>query len=158
MQLSIATSEKSILASAGLFIGMSDFLKHECGIAMIRLLKPLGYYQEKYGTALYGFNQLFLLMEKQHNRARTAGSVASSWLPPAVLHGARAQHQDNPLTRIFRDQLKAYQKKVDAGVIHPEFTSTVKEHFDFGGEILLGHLRYGTSGGIREKLPIPSSA
>ena len=49
---------------------MSDFLKHECGIAMIRLLKPISYYKEKYGSSLYGFNQLFLLMEKQHNRGQ----------------------------------------------------------------------------------------
>ena len=61
---------------------MSDFLKHECGIAMIRLLKPLSYYHEKYGSALYGFNQLFLLMEKQHNRGKMglASAVSNSAL------------------------------------------------------------------------------
>ena len=54
---------------------MSDFLKHECGIAMIRLLKPISYYKEKYGSSLYGFNQLFLLMEKQHNRGQDGAGV-----------------------------------------------------------------------------------
>ena len=56
---------------------MSDYLKHECGIALIRLLKPLAYYQEKYGSPLYGFNQLFLLMEKQHNRGQDGAGLAN---------------------------------------------------------------------------------
>ncbi len=128
---------------------MSDFLKHECGIAMIRLLKPLGYYQEKYGTPLYGFNQLFLLMEKQHNRGQDGAGIGCVKLdvPAGQPYMARERSiKPNPMARIFRDQLKAYQKKVDQGLIHPEFPATVKEHFEFGGEILMGHLRYGTSG------------
>lgn len=128
---------------------MSDSLKHECGIAMIRLLKPLGYYQEKYGTPLYGFNQLFLLMEKQHNRGQDGAGIGCVKLgvEPGRPYMARERSiKTNPLTRIFREQLKDYQKKVDAGKIHPEFANTVKDNFDFGGEIFLGHLRYGTSG------------
>ncbi|MGC6424745.1 MAG: amidophosphoribosyltransferase [Lentimonas sp.] len=128
---------------------MSDFLKHECGIAMIRLLKPLSYYQEKYGTPLYGFNQLFLLMEKQHNRGQDGAGIGCVKLnvAPGKPYMARERTiKTNPLARIFQAELKAYQKKVKQGIIHPEFPDTVKNHFDFGGEILLGHLRYGTSG------------
>ena len=128
---------------------MSDFLKHECGIAMIRLLKPLAYYQEKYGTPLYGFNQLFLLMEKQHNRGQDGAGIGCVKLNvnPGQAYMARERSiKTNPLSRIFQEQLKDYQKKIDAGVIHPEFPDTVKKHFDYAGEVLLGHLRYGTSG------------
>lgn len=128
---------------------MSDFLKHECGIAFIRLLKPLSYYQEKYGTPLYGFNQLFLLMEKQHNRGQDGAGIGCIKLDavPGQPYIARERSiKTNPLSRIFQRLLKDYQKKVDKGTIHPEFTETVKQNFDFGGEVLLGHLRYGTSG------------
>tara|TARA_B110000285_G_scaffold46206_1_gene51814 strand:+ start:2428 stop:4341 length:1914 start_codon:yes stop_codon:yes gene_type:complete len=128
---------------------MSDFLKHECGIAMIRLLKPLAYYQEKYGTPLYGFNQLFLLMEKQHNRGQDGAGIGCVKLNvnPGQAYMARERSiKTNPLSRIFQGQLKDYQNKIDAGVIHPEFPDTVKKHFDYAGEVLLGHLRYGTSG------------
>ena len=128
---------------------MSDFLKHECGIAMIRLLKPLSYYQEKYDTPLYGFNQLFLLMEKQHNRGQDGAGIGCVKLgvAPGEPYMARERTiKGNSLSRIFKGQLKAYQKMVDKGIIHPEFPETVKDNFGFGGEILLGHLRYGTSG------------
>jgi len=128
---------------------MSDFLKHECGIAMIRLLKPLSYYQEKYGTPLYGFNQLFLLMEKQHNRGQDGAGIGCVKLnvDPGKPYMARERTiKTNPLARIFTGQLNDYQKMVEKGTIHPEFPDTVKNHFDFGGEILMGHLRYGTSG------------
>lgn len=128
---------------------MSDFLKHECGIAMIRLLKPLSYYQEKYNTPLYGFNQLFLLMEKQHNRGQDGAGIGCVKLnvAPGQQYMARDRTiKSNSLSRIFKGQIKAYQKMVDKGFIHPEFPQTVKEHFDYGGEVLLGHLRYGTSG------------
>ena len=133
---------------------MSDFLKHECGIAMIRLLKPLAFYQEKYGTPLYGFNQLFLLMEKQHNRGQDGAGIGCVKLgvSPGRSYMARERSIEvNPLAQIFRKQLDEYQKMVDSGTIHPEFAGTVKEHFEFGGEILLGHLRYGTSGVYSDK-------
>ncbi len=128
---------------------MSDFLKHECGIAMIRLLKPLAYFQEKYGTPLYGFNQLFLLMEKQHNRGQDGAGIGCVKLnvDPGKPYIARERCiKTNPLSRIFQRLLKDYQKKVGKGIIHPEFPDTVKQNFAFGGEVLLGHLRYGTSG------------
>lgn len=128
---------------------MSDFLKHECGIAMIRLLKPLGYYQEKYGTPLYGFNQLFLLMEKQHNRGQDGAGIGCVKLDvaPGQPYMARERSiKTNPMTRIFHEQLRDYQRKVDDGIIRPELANSVKDNFDFGGEILMGHLRYGTSG------------
>jgi amidophosphoribosyltransferase len=129
---------------------MSDALTHECGVAMIRLLKPLSYYQEKYGNPLWGFTKLFLLMEKQHNRGQDGAGVACVKLDmPAgepFLFRERNVKTD-PLNRIFKGLLGQYSAKVDSGVIHPEFPTTVKEHFDFGGELLLGHLRYGTSGG-----------
>ncbi|PXA04244.1 amidophosphoribosyltransferase [Coraliomargarita sinensis] len=128
---------------------MSDFLKHECGIALIRLRKPISYYQEKYGTPLYGFNQLFLLMEKQHNRGQDGAGMGCVKLDvdPGKPYMARERTtKPNSLSRIFKRQLKAYQKMVDKGTIHPEFPQTVKDNFQFGGEILLGHLRYATSG------------
>ena len=122
---------------------------HECGIAMIRLLKPLSYYQEKYNTPLYGFNQLFLLMEKQHNRGQDGAGIGCVKLDvkPGNPYMARQRSvKSDSLSRIFNSQLKDYQKMIDDGIIHPEFPQTVKDQFEFGGEILLGHLRYGTSG------------
>jgi amidophosphoribosyltransferase len=129
---------------------MSDRISHECGIALVRLLKPLSYYQEKYGTPLWGFTKLFLLMEKQHNRGQDGAGVACVKLemPAGVPFMFRERNiKANPLDRIFRTLLGQYQEKVTAGDIHPEFADTVKRNFDFGGELLLGHLRYGTSGG-----------
>ncbi len=133
---------------------MSDDLKHECGIALIRLRKPLAYYEEKYGTPLYGFNQLFLLMEKQHNRGQDGAGIGCVKLntPPGKPYMARDRTtKPNSLSRIFKGQLKAYHKMVQRGVIHPEFPKTVKENFDYGGEILMGHLRYATSGHYKQE-------
>jgi len=129
---------------------MSDRIPHECGIAMVRLLKPLSYYQEKYGTPLWGFYKLFLLMEKQHNRGQDGAGVACVKLDTAAGDPFMFRERcvkSNPLDRIFKLLLKSYQEKVGQGIIHPEFADTVKRHFDFGGELLMGHLRYGTSGG-----------
>ena len=128
---------------------MSDFLKHECGIAMIRLLKPLSYYQEKYGSVLYGFNQLFLLMEKQHNRGQDGAGIGCVKLgvAPGAPYMARDRSiKSNPMARIFREQLKVYNKAVRNGLIDPHSAQSVKNNFEFGGELLLGHLRYGTRG------------
>jgi amidophosphoribosyltransferase len=129
---------------------MSDFLSHECGVALVRLLKPLSYYQEKYGTPLWGFTKLFLLMEKQHNRGQDGAGVACVKLdvPAGEPFMYRERNvKSNPLDRIFNSLIGQYNDKVAAGVIHPEFPETVKRQFDFGGELFLGHLRYGTSGG-----------
>lgn len=132
---------------------MSELIKHECGIALIRLKKPLAYYAEKYGTPLYGFQKLFLLMEKQHNRGQDGAGIGCVKLN--MPHGHSFMHRErvlkeNSLGPLFRRQLKQYDKKVAKGVIIPEFTETVRMHFDFGGEILMGHLRYGTSGQFAE--------
>jgi amidophosphoribosyltransferase len=129
---------------------MSDKITHECGIAMVRLLKPLSYYQEKYGTPLWGFTKLFLLMEKQHNRGQDGAGVAcvKSDIAPGDPYMFRERCvKTNPLDKIFKSLLAQYNEKVATGEIHPEFADTVKKHFDFGGELLMGHLRYGTSGG-----------
>jgi amidophosphoribosyltransferase len=129
---------------------MSDFVSHECGVALVRLLKPLSYYQEKYGTPLWGFTKLFLLMEKQHNRGQDGAGVACVKLdvPAGEPFMYRERNvKSNPLDRIFKDLLGRYNGMVSSGAIHPEFPETVKKHFDFGGELFLGHLRYGTSGG-----------
>ena len=116
----------------------------------MRLLKPLSYYQEKYGSPLWGFTKLFLLMEKQHNRGQDGAGVACVKLDVAAGKPFMFRERNvkaNPLDRIFKTLLGGYNEKVTAGTIHPEFAHTVKENFDFGGELLMGHLRYGTSGG-----------
>jgi amidophosphoribosyltransferase len=132
---------------------MSELIKHECGIALIRLKKPLAYYAEKYGSPLYGFQKLFLLMEKQHNRGQDGAGIGCVKL--SMPHGQYFMHRDrvlkeNSLGPLFRRQLKRYDKAVAKGVIIPEFPETVRMNFDFGGEILMGHLRYGTSGQFAE--------
>lgn len=129
---------------------MSERITHECGVALVRLLKPLSYYQEKYGSPLWGFTKLILLMEKQHNRGQDGAGVACVKLdmPAGAPFMYRERNiKSNPLDRIVRAALGHYNAQVDAGIIHPEFPATVKSHFDFGGELLMGHLRYGTSGG-----------
>jgi amidophosphoribosyltransferase len=129
---------------------MSERITHECGVALVRLLKPLSYYQEKYGSPLWGFTKLFLLMEKQHNRGQDGAGVACVKLgmPAGAPFMFRERNiKSNPLDKIFRLLLGQYNAQVDKGIIHPEFADTVKQHFDFGGELLMGHLRYGTSGG-----------
>jgi len=128
---------------------MSDEIGHHCGIALIRLRKPLAYYAEKYGTPLWGFNQLFLLMEKQHNRGQDGAGIGSMKLnmPPGEAFMFRERSTSSKaLSKIFGSQHRQFEKKIDAGIAFPEFPETIKTHFDYGGEILLGHLRYGTSG------------
>ncbi len=129
---------------------MSDQITHECGIAMVRLKQPLRYYQEKYGTPLWGFTKLYLLMEKQHNRGQDGAGVACVKLDMPAGEPFMFRERcvkANPLDKIFKSLLGEYHRQVDRGTIHPEFAETVKQNFEFGGELLLGHLRYGTSGG-----------
>lgn len=129
---------------------MSEFISHECGIALVRLKKPLAYYQEKYGTALWGFYQLFLLMEKQHNRGQDGAGVACVKFDIAAGEPYMFRERNvetNPLDKIFQALLARYTTLVGEGTIHPEFPETVKKNFDFCGELYMGHLRYGTSGG-----------
>ena len=129
---------------------MSERITHECGIALVRLKKPLAYYQEKYATPLWGLYQLFLLMEKQHNRGQDGAGVACLKfdLPPGEPYMFRERNvKTNPLDKIFRALLASYNQLVADGVIHPEFPDSVKRGYDYCGELYLGHLRYGTSGG-----------
>ena len=128
---------------------MSDDIGHHCGIALIRLRKPLAHFAEKYGTCLWGFNQLFLLMEKQHNRGQDGAGIGSMKLnvsPGEPFLFRERSTSSNALSEIFREQMIVYQKMVDAGEIYPEFPDTVKQSFEYGGEVLMGHLRYGTYG------------
>lgn len=129
---------------------MSDPIKHECGIAQVRLKKPLQYFADKYGTPLYGFYKLFLLMEKQRNRGQDGSGVASIKfdMPPGDPYMFRERSvKANSLDRIFKDVLKGYKKLVRDGEVHPEFLPSIKAKFDFCAEYYMGHLRYGTSGG-----------
>ncbi|EDY82368.1 class II glutamine amidotransferase domain protein [Verrucomicrobiia bacterium DG1235] len=129
---------------------MSDPIKHECGIAQVRLKKPLEYYQEKYGTPLYGFYKLFLLMEKQRNRGQDGAGVAAVKfdMPAGEPYMFRERSvKSNALDRIFKDTLKQYQKLIRNGEILPDYVPSIKSKFDFAAELYMGHLRYGTSGG-----------
>ena len=128
---------------------MSEQIKHECGIALIRLLKPLSYYQKKYGTALYGLNKLYLLMEKQHNRGQDGAGIATIKLD--VQPGKRyiSRHRSmgaNAVAEIFE---YVQNKFADVQKNAPELlqdTEWLKENISFTGEVLMGHLRYGTHG------------
>ncbi|MES3018473.1 MAG: amidophosphoribosyltransferase [Bacteroidota bacterium] len=128
---------------------MSEQIKHECGIALIRLLKPLSYYQKKYGTALYGLNKLYLLMEKQHNRGQDGAGIATIKLD--VQPGKRyiSRHRamgSNAVAEIFE---YVQNKFADVQKNNPELlqdTEWLKENISFTGEVLMGHLRYGTHG------------
>ncbi|SFH17132.1 amidophosphoribosyltransferase [Pedobacter insulae] len=128
---------------------MSDQIKHECGIAFIRLLKPLSYYQEKYGTALYGLNKLYLLMEKQHNRGQDGAGIATIKLDmkPGSRYISRYRSMaQNAVADIFG---YVQNKFVDIQNETPELmkdTEWLKQNVSFIGEVLLGHLRYGTHG------------
>jgi amidophosphoribosyltransferase len=128
---------------------MSDSLQHECGIAVVRLRKPLSYYKDKYGTPLWGLNKLFLLMEKQHNRGQDGIGIGCCKLDMPLGQPYIFRKRDatrDSMGSVFRGELKTYNKMVRKGVINPEDPTSVKNNFDFGGEVLMGHLRYGTSG------------
>lgn len=128
---------------------MSDQIKHECGIAFIRLLKPLSYYQQKYGTALYGLNKLYLLMEKQHNRGQDGAGIATIKLDmkPGSRYISRYRSMaSNAVADIFE---YVQNKFVDIQENTPELmqdTEWLKNNVSFIGEVLMGHLRYGTHG------------
>ncbi|MFM8916378.1 MAG: class II glutamine amidotransferase, partial [Bacteroidota bacterium] len=128
---------------------MSDQVKHECGIALVRLLKPLSYYKEKYGTPFYGVNKLYLLMEKQHNRGQDGAGVASIKLdqePGTAYISRQRSNASQPIADIFG---VINNRFTDAMALHPEkFNDTewLKRELPFTGELLLGHLRYGTYG------------
>ncbi len=125
---------------------MSDQIKHECGIAFIRLLKPLSYYHRKYGTALYGLNKLFLLMQKERNRGQDGSGIATVKLgmPPGKRYISRHRsNKKDSIEEIFDYIHSNYFNKYKDKLAHPAW---LKEHLPFTGELLLGHLRYGTHG------------
>ena len=130
--------------------GMSDILHHECGIALIRLLKPLSYYQKKYGTAFYGSNKLYLLMEKQHNRGQDGAGVANIKfdVEPGTRYISRYRSNDSqPIADLFaRINSKFEEVRINTPE-HLQDTSWLKKNVAFTGELWLGHLRYGTYGG-----------
>jgi amidophosphoribosyltransferase len=128
---------------------MSDAIKHECGLAFIRLRKPFSYYQQKFGTVLYGLNKLYLLMEKQHNRGQDGAGVATVKLDTEpgypFLHRLRSNVPQS-ISELFRQiseeviELEKYQPDIK------NYPGLMKGHIRFLGEVLLGHLRYGTQG------------
>lgn len=124
-----------------------------CGIAAIRLRKPLEYYKDKYGNSLWGFNKLFLLMEKQHNRGHDGVGIGCCKLdiPSGRSYIARRRDSEKDgLARIFRKELTELSRADRKGYFNTESPADLRKHFDFGGEILMGHLRYGTSGAFDE--------
>jgi amidophosphoribosyltransferase len=128
---------------------MSDQIKHECGVAFIRLLKPLSYYQQKYGTALYGLNKLYLLMEKQHNRGQDGAGVATIKLDVAPGKRYISRHRSmasNAVADIFEYIQKKFADVEKESPERMKDTEWLKENVSFTGEVLLGHLRYGTHG------------
>jgi len=128
---------------------MSDALKHECGIALIRLLKPLEYYKEKYGSAFYGVNKMYLMMEKQHNRGQDGAGFASIKLDtkPGERYISRVRSiAQQPIQDIFAQINERINKELTE---HPEYANNVelqKQNIPYIGELLLGHVRYGTYG------------
>jgi amidophosphoribosyltransferase len=129
---------------------MSDSIKHECGIAMLRLRKPLDFYIKKYGTAFYGLNKMCLLMEKQHNRGQDGAGLATIKLDVPVGSRYISRHRSNaskPIQDLFEYVNKRF---VDLNETNPDKLTDAKwlqENVAFTGELLLGHLRYGTYGG-----------
>lgn len=128
---------------------MSDEIKHECGLAFIRLRKPFSYYLQKYGTVMYGLNKLYLLMEKQHNRGQDGAGIAAVKLDVENGHPFLFRTRSNaqqPIADIFFklgqeiQELEKYQPDIKQ---HPDL---MKGHVPALGELLLGHLRYGTQG------------
>ena len=128
---------------------MSDALKHECGIAMIRLLKPLSYYKEKYGSAFYGVNKMYLMMEKQHNRGQDGAGFASIKIDvdPGQRYISRVRsNQAMPIQDIFAKINKSINDTLEQ---NPELSNDIeklKTETPYIGELFLGHVRYGTFG------------
>ncbi|HMC99568.1 MAG TPA: hypothetical protein VKH37_05415, partial [Ferruginibacter sp.] len=128
---------------------MSDEIKHECGLAFIRLRKPFSYYQQQYGTVLYGLNKLYLLMEKQHNRGQDGAGIATVKLNTEpgypFMHRLRSSAQQ-PIADLFSQigkEITEVEKHQPDIRNHP---GLMKGHLNYLGEVLLGHLRYGTQG------------
>jgi amidophosphoribosyltransferase len=128
---------------------MSDAIKHECGIALIRLLKPLSYYNEKYGTPYYGINKLYLLMEKQHNRGQDGAGIATIKfdVKPGNRYISRYRAMgSSAVADIFEYVQKKFAAVGKAYPVESKDTKWLKDNVSFTGEVLMGHLRYGTHG------------
>ena len=128
---------------------MSDAIQHECGIALLRLKKPLEFYKEKYGTAFYGVQKMYLLMEKQHNRGQDGAGLASIKLDvnPGERYISRIRSNDpQPIKDIFAQINDRISRELEE---HPEYQNNValqKQNIPYLGEVFLGHVRYGTFG------------
>ncbi len=126
---------------------MSELIKHECGIAFVRLLKPLSFYQKKYGTAFYGLNKLHLMMQKQRNRGQDGAGLATIKLdvaPGKRYISRRRSSEPDALKDLFAHVYERFNKLEPKLLKDPEW---LKENMPYTGEVLLGHLRYGTHGG-----------
>ena len=128
---------------------MSDAIKHECGIALIRLRKPLSFYQDKYGSALYGLKRLYLLMEKQHNRGQDGAGIASIKIDPApglnFIDRERSTDKD-AIRKLFAKVDRGYAETIAQDPAAATDAERLKQRMPFAGEVLLGHLRYATFG------------
>ncbi|MBW8324144.1 MAG: amidophosphoribosyltransferase, partial [Prolixibacteraceae bacterium] len=127
---------------------MSELIKHECGIALIRLRKPLEYYKEKYGTWQYGLNKLYLLMEKQHNRGQDGAGIVNVKMeldPGQEYINRHRSIEPNPIKNIF-DKVAKGIKKAEKNKPKDADIRWIYENVPFSGEVYLGHLRYGTFG------------
>jgi len=128
---------------------MSDALKHECGIALIRLLKPLEYYKEKYGSAFYGVNKMYLMMEKQHNRGQDGAGFASIKLntQPGERYISRVRSiAQQPIQDIFAQINERINDELTQNPHYQEDVDLQKKNIPYVGELFLGHVRYGTFG------------
>ncbi len=127
---------------------MSELIKHECGIALIRLLKPLEYYHEKYGTWDWGLKKLYLLMEKQHNRGQDGAGLISIKMSSSpgkeYIHRVRSIESE-PIKDLFK-QIDIARNKITTENINNISVEWAKENMPFAGEVMMGHLRYGTFG------------
>ena len=121
-------------------------LKHECGVAMVRLLKPLAYYQQKYGTWMYGLNKLYLMMEKQHNRGQEGAGMACVNLdavPGSEYMFRERAEGSNAITEIFGTVQKKFRAATAEQLADVDYA---KRNLPFAGELYMGHLRYSTTG------------
>ena len=128
---------------------MSDAIQHECGIALLRLRKPLDYYQKKYGSALYGLDKMILMMEKQHNRGQDGAGLAGIKLdmPPGQRYISRYRSiENNPMQDIYNRIQKRIQELLNGKIENIKDVTWVKKNLPFACEAYLGHLRYGTFG------------
>lgn len=128
---------------------MSDQIKHECGIALVRLLKPLSYYKEKYGSALYGIHKMYLLMEKQHNRGQDGAGLASIKLDmkPGERYMSRVRsNKSQPIIDIFSQINERIEEIINENPEMIHDVDALKTNLPYIGEVFLGHVRYGTFG------------